>query len=952
MKKLIFCFTLVCTGLFVSCIDKNEEVDESTKPSWLGGSIYSELNSPSSGELKGTFKTYLRLIDDLGYAETLNRTGSKTVFPANDEAFERFFAPGGNPYGVTSYEQLTESQKKQLLYSSMLDNALLTSLLPNVNNGSTVTRGAAIKHATNLSVIDTVAHVYVPSALYPNNPYWTRFDSKGIYTVSDATVPMMVHFTRDYMINNEITTSADASSDFSIIAGEPYDGTSTYIFRNKVIVPDVTCQNGYIHQMEDVVTPPGSMAQMLKDAPEFSLFSRMLDRFAVPVYNPTVTVDYQDWALQNGRPAPDSIFEVRYLSENSQGVPFDNNGLESSENLLPFDPGWNGYYELNNFTSTLDASIMTIGAMFVPDDEALKDYFLNGSGAAIISENAIMPNTEENLLQNMDSIPLNMVRPLLSNLMKSSFSTTVPSKFSTVTNDVSDQMGLTTNDLRGDGDGGYDIRIANNGVIYRLNRMIPPVSYSAVSAPALIRNNMQIMRWAITNKTSDNPSLKLDYYAYLQAMKAKFALFIPSDQAFDFYYIDPASLGHSGTSYPQAVHYYRASTRPFMRASIFKFDPETNTIDRTDSVDMDIATNIDKVVAQWTDILNYHTLVFNSDDNPTSGFTGNKYYKTKHGGEIMINGTGVGSQVVSGAQIDNGYTAPNIEEVFNMDNGTTFQIDRIIQGPVESVYKVIKENAGAEYNTDGAEYESDKFSEFFALCDLLDDTELLDWAGISTVRDEETGITESDRYTVFDAMDGFCLDQNVSFFNTYNYTVYVPNNDAMQIAFNNGLPSREKIENWYSLSEQTGLQWPADSARRCIDVIRDFIRYHFQRVSVYADQTVHTSQYNNEFSTFLVDDLGIGQKIGVTGGDNKLNVVDKAGVTHVIDANNSSRLVNKMTRDFTFNAARTSAAYFTTSSFAVLHELSEPLYYSSDKRFDKSFTDLSAAKRHKFNHLR
>ena len=36
----------------------------------------------------------------------------------------------------------------------------------------------------------------------------------------------------------------------------------------------------------------------------------------------------------------------------------------------------------------------------------------------------------------------------------------------------------------------------------------------------------------------------------------------------------------------------------------------------------------------------------------------------------------------------------------------------------------------------------------------------------------------------------------------------------------------------------------------------------------------------------------------------------------------------------------------------ICDELSEPLYYSSDKRFDKSFTDLSAAKRHKFNHLR
>ena len=110
MKKVFFCVSLVLSGLMTSCIDKYEEVDADSKPSWLGGSIYSELKNPNQARLTGTFNTYLRLIDDLGYAETLNRTGSKTVFPANDEAFKRFFSD--NQWGVGSYEELTEAQKK------------------------------------------------------------------------------------------------------------------------------------------------------------------------------------------------------------------------------------------------------------------------------------------------------------------------------------------------------------------------------------------------------------------------------------------------------------------------------------------------------------------------------------------------------------------------------------------------------------------------------------------------------------------------------------------------------------------------------------------------------------------------------------------------------------------------------------------------------------------------
>jgi uncharacterized surface protein with fasciclin (FAS1) repeats len=65
------------------------------------------LTASQGNVLKGTFTNYLRLIDDLGYAETLAKTGSKTVFPANDEAFDRFYA--NNSWGVKRYEDLTDA---------------------------------------------------------------------------------------------------------------------------------------------------------------------------------------------------------------------------------------------------------------------------------------------------------------------------------------------------------------------------------------------------------------------------------------------------------------------------------------------------------------------------------------------------------------------------------------------------------------------------------------------------------------------------------------------------------------------------------------------------------------------------------------------------------------------------------------------------------------------------
>ena len=933
MKKLIFCFSVVCMGLLASCVDKNELVDEDSRPSWLGGSIYEELQNPGSGLLQGSFKYYLQLVEDLGSAEDLKRTGSLTIFPANDEAFERFFA-SGTWEGVHSYKDLTDSQKKILLKSSMLNNAMLVDMLSNAtsNGENLVDKGRAVKHHSTINVIDTITHYSMPFAVdFRGNTNWQRFDQiGGISVVSDATTPMIVHFTYDYLENYNITPN-----DFSIITGRQSENTDeAYVYDRRIIAPDVTCQNGYIHQVDEVIVPPGNMAQALKGMPEASIFSHMLDRFAVPRYNEEVTNNYHDWYNEQSKVQdmshvanPDSIYEIRYLSGLSHGAQRYNqnaNGaIVSEDNLLTFDPGWNEYSKSNVATQMLNE----IGAMFVPTDEAMKKYFVEGEGAPIMDRYKYLPNTPENVIYNVDSIPQYVVCALLSNLMKASFADNVPSKFPSMIDDAADHMDMEVSYINKKADGAYNVKIANNGVIYMLDKVVGPKKYVAVSAPTLFNTNLNVIRWIIENRSvgtdgnyNSTSSLDLDFYAYLLAMTANYALFMPTDEAFNLYYVDPASL-YKEDGMAEAIHYYTIAKAPGLAASRWRYDTESKTV--TDSLGVyDITANLSIVRSHLVDIMNYHTVVLNSGE--TLGF--NKYYKTKHGGEIMVTGGNkndnmTGAQVYSGGQIDNGLQAATITEGYNMENGKTYIIDRVLQGPQQSVYQVLESTP--------------QFSDFYELCNGFEEAvdneeDVLSWAGISGIPNEETGITEQEQYKIFYLPNG-AGNYNVKMFNSYNYTVYVPNNDAMQVAYTNGLPKWSEVmglwETYHGRNDKSEAN-AKERAKTMIAKIRDFARYHFQITSVYADNVVEEGNY----STYLVDSQNRNLGVSITGSNGKFTVTDEGGYHHVIDAN-GSKMCNRMARDFVFDKEVPHHTYFKTSSFSVVHELSEPLYYNAEKKF-------------------
>ena len=938
MKKFLFCISLAMTGLMTSCIEKYEEVDADHKPSWLGGSIYAELKNPDPSRLTGTFSTYLRLIDDLGYAETLNRTGSKTVFPANDEAFQRFFS--SNEWGVTSYEQLSEAQKKLLLYSSMLDNALLLGMLPNTSNGTAEPmKGAAVKHATNVSIIDSIQYIANMADMPQGNPYWEKYFEKGIHVVNDNTRPMMVHLTREYMLNNDITTLGD-QSDFAVLTGTPFTEGTAYVFNDRVINGNVTCQNGYLHQMEDVLVPPGNMAQVLRKLSNSKYFSRILDHYAVPFYDATTTRNYNDWAVVNGRPQIDSIFQVRYLSRRSQGgnqLVTDPNGTAKSTNhILSYDPGWNQYYPSVANAGNVDITIQDIGAFFVPDDNAVKQYFLPGGGGSHLMEiYGDRDNTEANLMENIDSLHAKKPEVLASfvrNLMKPRFTLTVPSKFPNVTNDASENMGLTMDILDRKSDGKYDITIANNGVIYMINEMIVPDEYRAVLAPSSEYPDMRVMNWAVQDGHSNGDYLGVDFKYYLMAMSANYAFFIPEDAAFDLYYLDPASLGHvdaEGNPRPDLLRLYYdtlATRQPFVKCTRYYYNVETGEISETGR-----DVNITQVKSQMVDILNYHTLVLKAGEV----IGDNHYYKTKHGGEVYVDGNFEGGRVMSGSQIaPDTLPAPRIKNIYHEKNGNAYRIDRVIQPPHKSVYSVLRDN--------------EQFSEFLMACTGFDATELLAWSGISDEVNKATGSSEQDAYTIFTrnyklgstSINDACLDYNVKMFNTYNYTLFAPDNEAMEKAYAAGLPKWTDVValfEKYPQEEDHEIE-PEEMAdmalaKKMITQIRDFVRYHFVTNSVYADNSFQTGRYQSLSS----DATGVAKEVVISGGNGQIVVTDRKSGGHSvsINADNTSKLVNMMTRDYWFNSSKLTATGIETSSFCAVHQISEPLFFNENGRYDQ-----------------
>jgi hypothetical protein len=297
------------------------------------------------------------------------------------------------------------------------------------------------------------------------------------------------------------------------------------------------------------------------------------------------------------------------------------------------------------------------------------------------------------------------------------------------------------------------------------------------------------------------------------------------------------------------------------------------------------------------------------------------------------------------------------QETTGYGNGMTYVIDKPIQTTMKSVYSVLQ-----------GEGETSPFYQFFNLCQV--DANLLERAGVAdSVKKVEDKDTEIQKYTIFTSSQNGLTD-NVRFFNSFRYTVYVPTNEAVLDAIDHGLPTWEEISEVITNGENE-VQAATDAgkseeeilaitraykikAQAMITCLVNFLKYHFQDNSIFADRNAieptkyETACINNATNRYR------SVKVSSTG-NGTLNVrsvysTDAAGndvegpVRKVTD---DATLKNIMTRDYTFNAQARNATTIETSSYAVVHQIDGVLNFKqlTNDRYDSDWATTGSARR-------
>lgn len=909
------CAAVLLGGGLTSCSDELL----TGQPSWLGESIYAEL------ERRGDFKETLKLIDAQSedYKSVLQKTGSKTLFVANDDAWKRFYA--NNPWGVTSIEDMTEAQKRLLFKSNMINSAYLVELLGNAPTSTAnadPVEGKCMRRITSVDLMDSVP--VVRKAQYPElNPvridkttgaqvdYWSRLRAKdSALILQDNNVATMIHFMPKFMQNNNIT-----SEDVEFLTNGEINSNQGAFVNGKVITEkDITCQNGYIHVLEDVSTPLDNLANVIAQQPQFSIYSRLLDRFSYPHYDANASREYQ---RQYG--GEDSVFVKRYFNEGFKDSKFSQmDDGTTVQSVLPYDPGWNRYCMASASNAAeyqWDAAVM-----LVPTDEAMMAY-LEGDGVDLAARYADAGPGQT----AWDNAPDAVVLPLLKNTMLTSLTAAIPSQFASINNSANDPMGVEKADID-------CVHWANNGVIYQTNKVYVAPVYVSVYYPCVIRDDedLHLTYTVVENDASDaNATSGEGFRAYLTNQGSKYSFIIPTDNALQTYY-DPVSryrTSKSGNSTSIAYKYY-INSNGNIAAYPYLVDWSDEALDEhqrgkiadssTSEVTLSTSSN------SSGDVFNHFKDILNSSLCVGLFTPGQTFYRAKNGSPIIVEWDGNRVTGVAGSfQYERGYFIPVIETYDKSEGGN-----------------------GRSYIIGDEPLMSTFLSPYAALTDSLRENEfglfanMLEASGQIVKDDPKSGLTrEGGVVRSDDGNDHVTMDRAISLLDNYHYTIYVPKNEDIQPLIDaHKLPTAADLDNVYNCLTNLDIETDSldyvylkEQLQTMMNVISNFVNYHIQDNSVFVGGEAHAGDVFE--SACINPETGRFVKLNVNytlGGD--LTVTDNEGHVRRVNPDNC----NILTRQYYFNgktlngdgSEATSQIY--SSAYAVIHQIDGVLQPSTN----------------------
>ena len=788
-------------------------------PEWLGTSIYETLSEGFDGH---TFNYYVRLIDALDQKNILSKTGSRTLFVADDVAFQKFLDKcpiAGNK--AVRFEDLSKAQLKMILKGSMLNNVFQVASLSSTSTENGVRLGDCMRRVSTMSEYDSV-RVIKPEDM-PRSSYWDYLrnnpnrQAKGAIVLEDGTKKPLIFFAPEFLQSRKITDddynflfNLDKYSKGTTKPGRlPKDASVNGV---RIAIQNKKCFNGFIHVMEDVVYLLPSMAEYLAqvDADGKSnskIYSSIIERFSAPFYASNTQASDNDHtgngnaikinqlirdgyygpqggaiadALEPNGGGRDSVFTKLYFSSRFQGTDAltvdPQRKAFDKKSLLKFDPGWNSYF-ISSSAGDDVALQEDMAAMFVPTDAAIMDWWINSAqGQEMRKTYGILKSDPakwdaDSVALDMSEIDKSVIVQLVNNNMFNSFTSTVPSKFKDLLNDAQDHF---FTDASSAVDLFDEVVMCCNGAIFFSNKVFVPTAYKAVLYPALVNNRLEVLNSAIWD--SD-----MQFFYYLNSMASAYCLFLPEYNYKDeletplrdkLVWVDPASfalnkLGTKEDDYESdsaliALAFYWDDNAKTIKADYYSYDVATNSITGA-KLNTTSITNQTFLQNRLRDFLDYHIILLKNknyyamEGGITPDENGYAYFRTKGGGAVRFKSGDFGDanddinqlEVAGGWQIETKQSVGFIKR-FDMrtvdGNGITYVIDKPIQTSRKSVYDILSDTKNYP-----------EFEEFF---------KLMDGSGLFL---KEYGSSKSQ----------IGSQKCVSTFNTYNYTVYVPDNNSI-----------------------------------------------------------------------------------------------------------------------------------------------------------------------------
>lgn len=404
------------------------------RPESLAPPIYKVLQQ------RGNFTQLLACIDKAGYKSILGSAGYWTFFAPNDSAFNAWTKSGGtSPANMDSIS--ARAMVQYLLVYNSFKEARLDDYQATKNDAGW-TPDIAFRRRTayyNSYYTDTGLAGRKIIAIATNRNNTGALD--GGYVSSDHNNKYITYLTDTYAQTNGLT-----AADYNYFyPNTPYTGFN--VEQASVVHKDIEAENGVIHEIDHVITPPMSIDEYIRTRPEYNSFKAILNRLNV---NSTVQFLYNADATTNH-----SI-----LTGNSDSV-----FVKVYNQLLAFSPNNENF--LKEEDNDGQANCWT---MFIPDNQAV---------------DAFVKNVLCRYYKSLDDMPLSIIVDFLNAHM---FPTVVwPSKFQVTHNLFGEAANFNPqSDV-------IDRRILSNGIVYGTDKVEEPDVFSTVYGEAYLNPSFTMM---------------------------------------------------------------------------------------------------------------------------------------------------------------------------------------------------------------------------------------------------------------------------------------------------------------------------------------------------------------------------------------------------------------------------------------------------------------------------